>query len=272
MPDCTVVSLSAHSAATYAGAAIDDKCFYALQFPDIDGPLVGFSIRPASRMNLVGRSVAEVEKTTKLRVVGINGSPTFEPTRQFHAEDEVVVFGEVRYLETSYVLKRAAVERKVSRWRILRGMTMRQWRRFRHADPIFKVIMVVAMLVFASATIFFAYALKKDPLTSAYFVMTTMTTVGYGDITPLDPGALAKLWSMGIMIAGVVFSGIFTAFLTSALTRAQFNATQGLRKIRAREHIIICGAGSVGTTVIDYLSALGKRLVVIDQAPDALLK
>jgi voltage-gated potassium channel Kch len=59
--------------------------------------------------------------------------------------------------------------------------------------------------------------------------------------------------------------------LTSALTRAQFNATQGLRKIRARDHIIICGAGSVGTTVIDYLSALGKRLVVIDQAPDALL-
>lgn len=148
---------------------------------------------------------------------------------------------------------------------------MRQWRRFRHADPIFKVIMVVAFSIFAFSTVFFAYDLKKDPLTAAYFVMTTMTTVGYGDITPLGTSNVALIWAMGIMAAGVVFSGIFTAFLTSALTRAQFNATQGLRKIRAREHIIVCGAGSVGQIVIDYLAGLGKRLVVVDQAPDALL-
>jgi Trk K+ transport system NAD-binding subunit len=46
---------------------------------------------------------------------------------------------------------------------------------------------------------------------------------------------------------------------------------QGLRPIHRSGHIIVCGAGSIGTGVIDLLLALGKRLVVIERDPDTSL-
>lgn len=271
LPDCTVLSLSAHSAATYAGAAVDDACFYALQFPDIDGPLTGFSTRSAKDLGLAGRSVEDAERATRLRIVGLNGSPAFERTRSLRPEDELVVFGTVQALDLTRAQREGPQRRPFPPLRVVRGMFARNWRRFRHADPIFKVILVVALVIFAASTLYFAAALKKDPLTAAYFVITTMSTVGYGDITPLDAGPLAKSVAMFIMVSGVAFSGIFIAFATSALTRAQWNATQGLRKIKARDHVIVCGAGSVGSTVIDYLVSLGRRVVVVEANPDPLL-
>jgi Trk K+ transport system NAD-binding subunit len=70
-------------------------------------------------------------------------------------------------------------------------------------------------------------------------------------------------------VLGVAFSGIAIAFVTTALTRAQFNALQGLRQIKARSHVVVCGAGNVGTRVIEFLRMLGQHVVVIDPVPDA---
>jgi Trk K+ transport system NAD-binding subunit len=113
--------------------------------------------------------------------------------------------------------------------------------------------------------------MHRDILTAAYFVMTTMTTVGYGDITPLESGAFAKLVAMTIMVGGVALSGIFIALTTSAITAARFNATRGLRRIRRRGHVVVCGSGQVGTRVIEFLRTLGLRVVVVEQNPDATL-
>ena len=46
---------------------------------------------------------------------------------------------------------------------------------------------------------------------------------------------------------------------------------QGLRPVHRRGHIVICGAGSIGSGVIDLLLALGKRLVVVELNPDATI-
>src|SRR4029077_13694297 len=49
LPNCSVLSLSRNSAATYAAAALDPSCFRGLQFPERDGPLTGFAYRAADR-------------------------------------------------------------------------------------------------------------------------------------------------------------------------------------------------------------------------------
>jgi Trk K+ transport system NAD-binding subunit len=41
-----------------------------------------------------------------------------------------------------------------------------------------------------------------------------------------------------------------------------------LRRIRARDHVVVCGGGKIGTAVLDRLAAAGKRAVVIDPNPD----
>ena len=80
-------------------------------------------------------------------------------------------------------------------------------------------------VLFVLAVVYFAFALKKDPITAALFRDTTMTTTGYGDITPATH--LGMLATMVLEVLGVAFSGISIAFVTTALTRAQFTALQG---------------------------------------------
>jgi Trk K+ transport system NAD-binding subunit len=77
--------------------------------------------------------------------------------------------------------------------------------------------------------------------------------------------------AMVLMLLGTVFTGIFIAFLASRLTRAQWVRMQGLRPIRRRGHIVVCGCGSIGSGVIDLLLDFDKPIVVVEQSPDAAL-
>jgi hypothetical protein len=144
------------------------------------------------------------------------------------------------------------------------------------AYPVVIRLIGVVAAIFVLAVAYFAFALRLNPLTAFYFVATTFTSTGYGDITPLQPAGtrlaspngVALLVSSLLMFAGVAAVGIFTAFATSALTRAQFRAIQGLRQIRTRGHVLVFGCGNVGTRIVEYLRALDRRVVVVELNPD----
>jgi len=72
LADCSAISPAAHAAATYAGAAVDPACVYALQFPDVDGPLVGFSERTARDFGLRDTTVGEAERRLGVRIASVN--------------------------------------------------------------------------------------------------------------------------------------------------------------------------------------------------------
>jgi Trk K+ transport system NAD-binding subunit len=264
LPNCSVLSLASHAAATIVGAALDQSSFYSLQFPDLDGVLCGFSQRPAGLFGITGMTRAEAQAQLKMRVIAVDGVTEFDPKRRFEAGDDLVVFGLLKCLI-------ATVVNPVSAETIDRPNIGRRFRNalqaFRHLDPVIRGMLAAAALVFIVATIFFAILFKKDGITAAYFVTTTMTTTGYGDITPTT--RLGQLATMLLEILGVAFSGISIAFVTTALTRAQFTALQGLRQIKTRGHVVVCGAGNVGTRVIEFLRMLGQPVVVIDSVPDA---
>jgi Trk K+ transport system NAD-binding subunit len=264
LPNCSVLSLASHAAATIVGAALDQSSFYSLQFPDLDGVLCGFSQRPAGLFGITGMTRAEAQAQLKMRVIAVDGVTEFDPKRRFEAGDDLVVFGMLKYLI-------ATVVNPVSAETIDRPNIGKRFRdalqAFRHLDPVIRGMLAAATLVFIVSTIFFAILFKKDGVTAAYFVTTTMTTTGYGDITPTTH--LGQMATMLLEILGVAFSGISIAFVTTALTRAQFTALQGLRQIKTRGHVVVCGAGNVGTRVIEFLRMLGQPVVVIDPVPDA---
>lgn len=268
LPDCSVVSLSGHAAATFAACAIDRSVFYAVQFPDLDGPLVAFARRPASIFGeTITQTLSELEAAHKIRIVGYNGMDFFIPGIIPRPEDEVVLFGDIATLETLVPKREIVIERRP--WRevlqdILHGLAAA----FRRLDPIIKMVAAIASVLVVVFTIYFHFVYRKDIVTAIYFVLTTLTTTGYGDITPLDKGAIPMLVSNIVMVVGVLMSGIFIAFMAEAFSRAQYVATQGLRQIKDKNHILVVGTGQVGTRVIDYLVDLGQKVVVIDPDPD----
>ncbi|GAC1534354.1 MAG: hypothetical protein NVS2B17_03250 [Candidatus Velthaea sp.] len=247
LPNCSVLSLASHAASTFVSAALDRSCFYALQFPDIDGVLTGFSQRRAAEFGVAGLSLAQAQARLGARIIGVGGEDALDSARMLYPDDELVVFGCVAVLEATAAkpLNTPGAEREPNRRNS--HVFARMTRRWRRIDPILKRIAGAAGLLFAISVVLFTLVLHRDPVTTIYFVLTTMTTVGYGDVTPPLTNPF-----------GMLFAN-FIAFATSALTRAQWVAMQGLRRIQTR------GAGH------RLLTSPHKKIVVIDNNPGPAL-
>ena len=91
LPDCSVLSLAWHSAATYAAVALDPSCFRGLQFPETAGPLTGFVLRDAQSSDLAGRLRADAERRLGGRIVAIDGKIDFDAAQLIPRGAQLIV-------------------------------------------------------------------------------------------------------------------------------------------------------------------------------------
>src|SRR5246500_2892983 len=108
LPNCSVLSLAWHSAATYAAAAIDPFCLRGLQFPEPDGPLTGFATRIAEDCGLAGETAAQAERTLGARVLAVDSKTDLARDTVLAGRAELVVYGDVAGLQGSTPRRPAA--------------------------------------------------------------------------------------------------------------------------------------------------------------------
>lgn len=269
LPNCTAISPATHAAATYAAAAVDPACVYAVQFPAGAGALVGFSERRAYDFGLDDCTVSEAERRLGVRVIAVNGRVAPEPAESIRREDTVVACGTMSRLQACWPRRKT----RETQNRRTRTSLRELLRAAAHVEPLLLYTFAVGTIVYAIASAFYAFDLHISFLESLYFVAATMFTVGYGDITPLTRhgGWISIALAIVIMGVGVTLGGVFIATISSALSRAQQIALRGLRHIRAEDHIVVCGAGNVGTRIIDFLLEMQQRVIVIEPRPSALV-
>lgn len=107
-------------------------------------------------------------------------------------------------------------------------------------------------------------------LASLYVSAQTVTTVGYGDLTPATRNG--RLFATVFMLAGV---GVVLYALTTtvhAIVQSELLASVGQRRLsrkmsRLRNHFIICGAGRVGSHLVRALMASAETFIVIEKDP-----
>ena len=114
---------------------------------------------------------------------------------------------------------------------------------------------------------FFAEALDLPEIDALYFVWTTISTVGYGDVTPLRASVTAKLVSMALMTTGAALITVLYAFLSGWVIERRLDVLRGRVPARGDGHVVVIGAGSVGVRVAQALSERGHEIVVVESDP-----
>lgn len=129
---------------------------------------------------------------------------------------------------------------------------------------------VVGLLTFLAIGGTVAFRLLSPDSTwvdCAYMAVITLTTVGYGEVVPLD--ATGRVFVMVYLIGGFsVFTyGAFHIgqWIVSAEMQSLFERRRMDNQIQhLRDHYIVCGVGRMGRTICNHLRERGKPFVVVD--------
>ncbi len=117
-------------------------------------------------------------------------------------------------------------------------------------------------------------ALGFSPLDSVYQTVTTVTTVGFREVEPMNT-AVRKIYTIVLVLVGVGTAfytfGVALEALVEGHLRTHLEARRMQRELAAlRGHVIVCGWGRVGRAVADAVARAGTPVVVIDRDPERI--
>ena len=128
---------------------------------------------------------------------------------------------------------------------------------------------LLALLIFGSLG--FVWLEGWNFFDALYMTVTTLTTVGYGEIHPLD--RVGRIYNMVLILTGMGVMFYIVSSLARVVIEGELQAVLGRRKLikhirRLKNHYIICGFGRIGDIIARHLTGRGLALVIIDKAPD----
>lgn len=130
-------------------------------------------------------------------------------------------------------------------------------------------VLAVAVAIIVG-TIGFALIEGWPLLDSLYVAAQTVTTVGYGDVSPTTRGG--RFFAIIFMLSGVGVVLYALTWTVQSIVQSELLATFGQRRLsrkmsKLRDHFIICGAGRVGSHLIRNLQGTDSGFLVIESNP-----
>ena len=129
------------------------------------------------------------------------------------------------------------------------GPLLQQIRR----EKLHRVSLALIFLIFLGATTFSLFEKDKGFLDSLWWAMATITTVGYGDISPETVGG--RIVGTGVMLLGIGVLGIFTATVAGVFIENKLMEDKGMRASKVKQHFVICGWNFRGSEIVAEFQA-----------------
>lgn len=112
---------------------------------------------------------------------------------------------------------------------------------------------------------------RYTPFEAFYMTLTTMTTVGYGELHPLS--LRGRIFNSFLIFFGVTTLFIAVGAITQTIIEWEFGDATGKRRAKRmidklKDHYIICGYGRVGRGAAEELARERVPLVVVDINPE----
>ncbi|TXE15754.1 potassium channel protein [Psychroserpens burtonensis] len=140
-----------------------------------------------------------------------------------------------------------------------------------------KIFTAVFLLVFLLFIGVIGYKLMSNYtwVDSIYMTVITITTVGFGEVQPLDDNS--KIFTIFLILASVIILGyaitVITEYILSKNNFEELKQRKMQKKIDGfKDHIIICGYGRNGKQASEKLLAYNKSFVVIEKNKERMEK
>jgi len=220
-----------------------------------------------------GKTIADVERETGLSALllfGTDSQPKIRPDRDMRLQpgDTINLVG-----PESSILALGNLPHHVqispSKTRSRRPPRVKTRRLWQDAPRELRMLLLGLMLFVAMSTLVFKMGLGLTPVDALYFVVSTITTTGYGDITAKGASVSLELFTCLVMLVGSAGVAILYAIITDAFISARFRQLTIGHAVPEGDHVIVVGLGDVGFRTCEELLRLGIEPVGIDLAPGA---
>jgi voltage-gated potassium channel len=130
-----------------------------------------------------------------------------------------------------------------------------------------RLVVLAVLGAMALGTVVFHVLEGWSILDSLYVTAQTVTTVGFGDLTPRTLSG--RIFATVFMMVGVgIVLYALTTIVQSIVHSELFSAYGRSRKMsKLQDHFIICGAGRVGSHLIRNLGRTNDTFIVIESDP-----
>jgi voltage-gated potassium channel len=140
-----------------------------------------------------------------------------------------------------------------------------------HLSRRFAFLGVAILFILAAGTIGFIAIENYPPLDAFYMTLTTITTVGYGELYPLHPAG--RVFNSFLILFGVTTMFLAVGLVTQTAIELELAQFFGKRRIKnmidkLRNHYIVCGFGRVGRGAAQELTRSGAPFVVVDNVEE----
>lgn len=142
-------------------------------------------------------------------------------------------------------------------------------------ENLHKIILFTICVLLTGSCLLMLFEEKLNFHDALWWSVVTMTTVGYGDISPATPGG--RIVAIVVMISGIGLIGVLTATIAGLFIENRILEKRGMKETDISNHFIICGWNFRGRTIISEMKAdpkcTGIPIVIIaeiDEKPGGL--
>src|SRR5580658_2570772 len=135
------------------------------------------------------------------------------------------------------------------------------------------LISIAVVVTLGGGTLGFVLIEHYPVFDAFYMTLTTVTTVGYGEIHTLSTAG--RVFNCFLILFGVIVMLLAIGAMTQTVIELELNQFFGKRRIKSmidklEGHIILCGYGRVGRGAAEELVQAGAPFVIVDREEEVV--